>query len=182
MSLSVGIAMWPSRASDSLRTLDCSQGLVECPQWTMTRGSGGFKNHAIRELDGFVRSIVPKCGCDRSGILKPQGFMVQQHFHRRRQFPVAQSIDRGEHPSGLDQDHMRYPRTLAHEFFRPRRLACIIPDQQANQHIGVNRAHASSASGPGCPGPYSLRMIQLASRGKWRHGCLDRYDLPPAER
>ena len=78
------------------------------------------------------------------GLLEREIAMREKDLDGCRNFRRRLIVDRGQYPHGLDENQVRHPGTSGDESFGCLGLAFVVARDQANQDIGVNRAHVVS--------------------------------------
>ena len=127
----------------SFSSIEFSKISVKGTQRYMTGLQSYFENQTIGEPQrGTAAVLLQRCR-DSIGFLDCEIFVLQEHIDGSRYFWMSEFVDGRKDPRCLDEDERRYLRTFANEGFRRSDLLAVVTRDKANQHVGINGAHAS---------------------------------------
>ena len=111
----------------------------------MARAPRNFKHQAIREAKRRPGTEVIQRQGNDIGVLHSQRRVIEQEVDGYCDLIRRTLVNRIEHPKRFGQNEVRHPRSVLDEGFRCLDLRRIVANQEADEHVGINCAHALHA-------------------------------------
>jgi hypothetical protein len=105
--------------------------------------TGNFEDEAVGEAQRRAVPVVAQCALDDLGVLQSQGLVHEQHLDRSRDSIRRQIVHGVQNPDRFCQHEVRDPRTRADEGFRSSDLSRVVTDDQPDEKVRINGAHAA---------------------------------------
>ena len=135
---------------ETFATLEFGEIPIEGPERDVSALAGDLENEDIREGYTFVLAKLFNGSLDHVLVLKRQMLVAEQHLDGFGDIFAGAVVNGIEDPGRLGEHQMGYPRAFGDELLCGLDLFLVVPRDESNQDIGVNRAHVVCASVLGC--------------------------------